>query len=385
MPTIVIPGTTMPWITAGGKNPSYNYGAGGGTNPILLASLSPGNILTITATGNVTPSSSDWPPNGPNGGSWISISGFNAEVFNHPSNYIPFSNIGICGLCGAFTDASGNVIVPVQIGSSCTLVVPPGAVQLQIGVNDIVGSFVDNSGSFSVSIVIGTMILNSLPIPMTMQTPYLDLRAPNNPKQFNALILDANPNGQVISPTLLFDDNNGNVSTVIPSPSTFTGSVRNKFTFQVNAGLGQQAYRISLKLDASVTVAPIVYQAEIYADILADIRASFDTYWLNLGTDETKICKQGYFDYTSTAAITVSLYADGATTAYYTFTLPANPVRSAVPMRVRFAPRLFRLVRLIAVSSSSFQMWSASLDVKPMMGGGNPGAKGYARQEVTSA
>jgi hypothetical protein len=230
-----------------------------------------------------------------------------------------------------------------------------------------------DDGGWSVT---GTLI--QTPIPFNLQTPYLDLGAPNNQKQFNILALDVNPNGQTITPVLLFDDNNGTVSPVTPSPSTFTGAVRNKFEFQVNSGLGQAAYRISLKLTGAVTAAPVLYQAELYAAVLADSRSSFDTYWVKFGTDESKLVKQGYFDYTTLDgnSITVALYADGAATPYFTFTLPANATRSEVPMRVRFPAQMLRLFRLIAASSGSFQFWSpVQLEWKPVIGS----AKGYAK------
>ena len=229
---------------------------------------------------------------------------------------------------------------------------------------------------------VGGMLVQ-LPIPMTLQTPYLDQGAPNNQKQYNVLTIDANPNGQTITPLLLFDDNNGNVASVAPSPATFTGSNRAKFQFQVNAGQGQQAYRISLQLSSSVVAAPEIYQADIYAAVLADVRSSYDTYLIKVAGDESGIVKQGFFDYTSTAAINVALYADGSTTPYFTFTLPLNPTRMEVPMRVRFSRndgaigvQSMRLFRLIATSTDTFQLWQPiTIEVKPLRGG----PKGYTK------
>ena len=107
-------------------------------------------------------------------------------------------------------------------------------------------------------------------------------------------------------------------------------------------------------------------------------------YNIKFGVDTFKFAKQGYFDYTSTAAITVSLYADGATTPYYQFTLPANPLRQSDPVRVRFAPLAFRLWRLVAVSqgtgsNNAFQFWSApEIEVKACDVGNS-----YQRQALT--
>lgn len=228
--------------------------------------------------------------------------------------------------------------------------------------------------------------LVQLPIPVTAQTSYSDQGAPNNQKQYNVLTIDANPAGQTITPLLLFDDNNGNVAPVTPSPSTFTGANRQKFQFQVNAGAGQQAYRASLQLSWAGTVAPEIYQADIYAAMLTDVRSSLDSYWLKFGTDGFKVVKQGYFDITSTAIITVNLYADGnMTTPFYTFTLTANPTRLSSPVRVRFGNvlgtgmRMLRMFRLIATSPAPFQLWSPlQVDVKMV---GTQG-KGYGMQAI---
>ena len=114
---------------------------------------------------------------------------------------------------------------------------------------------------------------------------------------------------------------------------------------------------MSLVHTMAVTVAPTFYQENIYAAVLADYRTSFDTYWLKLSTDQSKIVKQCYFDYTSTQVITVNLYADGNTIPYYTFTLPAEPSRLSVRrLFIAWKPRLWRM---IATCGGDFQFWSA--------------------------
>jgi hypothetical protein len=221
--------------------------------------------------------------------------------------------------------------------------------------------------------------LVKVPIPLTIQTPYDDQKAPHNPKNYNVLELDVNPNGSVIAPLLLFDDNNGVVSPVVPTPSTFTGAVRSKYQFQINSGLGQQAYRVSLQLSSAVTAAPELYQADLYAAVLTDARSSYDTYQIHLAGGESAICKQSFWDYTATAPINVSLYADGSAVPWFAFTLPANPTRSEVPMRVRHGSggtgmQSMRLFRLVATSAASFQFWQpVEIEVKPLRGG----PKGY--------
>lgn len=211
----------------------------------------------------------------------------------------------------------------------------------------------------------GTLVHDA--IPFTMQTPYFDQGAPNNPKQYNTLTLDADPNGQALYVKLLCDDNQGNIVEVIPNPTAAFGAGRQKFEFAINSGKGQQAYRASLKVYGYAKEAPVIYQADLYSMVLADNRVTFDTYWLNFSTDESKLVKQGFFDYTASHPITVDVFADGEDAPYYTFTLAANPTRQQVPERARFTPKLCRLFRLVATSSSAFQFWrTVRVDWKPV-------------------
>ena len=55
------------------------------------------------------------------------------------------------GLVGAFTDNTGEVIEPIWIGKGpVTITTPPGATQLQLGVND--SDFTENGGSWTISV-----------------------------------------------------------------------------------------------------------------------------------------------------------------------------------------------------------------------------------------
>jgi len=228
--------------------------------------------------------------------------------------------------------------------------------------------------------------LVQVPIALNLQTPYLDLGTPNNQKQWNNVTVDANPNNQTITAELLFDDNNGSVAPIVLG--TCVGGIRQKFQFPVNAGLGQQAYRASVQLTSSVTAAPIIYQADIDTALLAEQNATYDSYWIKFGVDESKLVKQTYIDYTCALPLSVSVYADGGTVPYYTFTLAANPTRSEVPTRVRMPAiklRLFRMVITIVngtPETGQFQVWSAiQVDQKMIIG---QGAKGYNRSELVS-
>jgi hypothetical protein len=181
--------------------------------------------------------------------------------------------------------------------------------------------------------------------------------------------------GQVLTVQLLFDDGIAPITLATVN----TGSTRQKVQLPVNAGLGQESYKMSVVLTIPALVAPILYQVNLYAAVLAANRSTFDTYWVKANTDESKLFKEGYFDYTSVAPITVSLYADGSTTPYYTFTLPTNTARASVPQRVRFPAIKCRMWRCVATSDQAFQWWTAPfVEWKPA------GASGYQRMELTT-
>lgn len=222
-------------------------------------------------------------------------------------------------------------------------------------------------------------VLAQTPISLNLQTPYQDQNMPNNQKQYNALTIDANTANQVLTVSLVFNDG---VTTLVLG--TIQSITREKFQLLVNTGLGQQAYRVSLMITGKVLVAPIIYQADIHAAPLAEERSSYDSYWIKFGTDESKLVKQGYFDYTSTAIVSCSLYADGNPVPYFMFTLPANPTRSQVAMRVRFIAKMLRLFRIVmtVAPGETLQVWSApQIDQKPVIGSG---AKGYAKSELVT-
>lgn len=218
-------------------------------------------------------------------------------------------------------------------------------------VQDQVGDYDD--GGWSGSALVKT------PIALTIQTPYRDLGKPHYPKQWNVLECDANSAGQLMSTTLMFDTE---PPLSVPLASFNTGNERDKVQLQINNGKGIPAYSMSLIHTISVTTAPVLYQENIYAAVLADYRTSYDSYWIKFGTDASKLVKQGYFDYTSTATILCNLYADGSDVPYFTFSLPAAPNRAVV--RVRFgnndginSAMIMRLFRIVANCSQAYQFW----------------------------
>lgn len=194
--------------------------------------------------------------------------------------------------------------------------------------------------------------LTKSPINMNLQAPYEDLGAPHFPKNWNTVEVDANTAGQDMTVILNFDE--GIAPLTIGTINTTT---RQKIQLEVNSGFGQESYKCSPEITASVFAAPFLYQMNVYAGVLAAARTSLDTYWIDFGTEASKICKQCYFDYTSTAPINIAIYADGSSSPYYTVTLPAAPNRSDI--RVRFPALKFRKFRMIVLCNESMQMWRA--------------------------
>ncbi len=210
------------------------------------------------------------------------------------------------------------------------------------------------------------------PINLAIQMPYNDLGKPHNPKQWNMLETDANTQNQTMATSLLFEDG----AVVLPLANLNTGLSRQKVELPVNAGAGQQAYRASIRHTMAVTVAPTLYQEAIHARVLAGVDSTFDTYWLKPFGDLSGFIKEGYFDYTATATITVSLFADSSETPYFTFTLPIQ--NSRYVQRVRFgnvnpaAPAFnCRLWRAIGTCTGSFQWWQHPRIMTRALGAGN--------------
>ncbi len=78
----------------------------------------------------------------------------NCLAFSNSSS-IPtvYPMLGLAGLVGAFTDGTGQVIQPVEVGALARLTVPSGATQLQLGINDdLYGGSLPNFGSFTVTV-----------------------------------------------------------------------------------------------------------------------------------------------------------------------------------------------------------------------------------------
>lgn len=209
------------------------------------------------------------------------------------------------------------------------------------------------------------------PIEIDLQTPSDDQRSPTIQKNYNEVTLDANTNGQPVTVTLSFND--GEFTEVLGQVTT---TQRARVNLNLNNGQGYQAYKCAMQITGAATTGRILlYQAKIRAIPLAETRQSLDTYWMDQGTAESKLCKQIYIDYNASAPISCSVYYDGAEIPWFVFTLPTYfGVRNS--FRQRLPAIKFRLIRLVLDSNGEdFQIWDSSgWETKPVAQG-----KGYEK------
>lgn len=209
----------------------------------------------------------------------------------------------------------------------------------------------DRVGTFDEENVGG--VVTDTPIALDLQTPYLDQGSPAAQKNYQNLTVDTNTNGETITATLLYND--GEQTEVV---GTFSTANRQKVNLNLNSGLGEQGYRVSLQLTGDTLSQVIFYQVAIRGTVLAETRQSFDTYWSTFGTDASKLMKDGYFDYNATAPLSGQIFYDQNEVPEFTFTLPASVPR--IVTRVRFPAVKFRLARLVITSTADFQLWPGS-------------------------
>jgi len=196
----------------------------------------------------------------------------------------------------------------------------------------------------------GLSIIHS-PIAIDLQSGYQNQGMPDIQKNYNELTIDANTNGETLTATLLFDD--GETTEVI---GTFSSTEREKINFTLNAGDGFDFYKCSLQITGSCTARVYLWQCSIRAIPLAKTRKSFDTYWLSQGSTDCKFARDSFYEYTSTAPITVRVSYDGANAPRFTFTLPSTGgIRQS--MRQRLPAVLYRMIRIVGTSDEDFQLW----------------------------
>jgi hypothetical protein len=136
--TFLVGAKTTPWSLTGFLNTAYDFGIHDGTAPVVYPpTLVPGQIIKVTyISGTVQCSDARPHVNGGGQASYVTGSSNGPNGTPFPTKYMPGSTLGLGGLCGAFTDGSGQVIQPLSIGLGGTFVVPAGASKLQFGIND---------------------------------------------------------------------------------------------------------------------------------------------------------------------------------------------------------------------------------------------------------
>jgi hypothetical protein len=215
---------------------------------------------------------------------------------------------------------------------------------------------------------------NTLAFTMSVQTPVFDEGMPKNPKVYQDVTVDGVfPSSATVK--AYFDD--GTSPLILGNAYTPT---RDQLVYSINAGTGQLSRNIGLGIQASLgtTPQPIrIYQAHYRFALEAQLRNSFDTYWLRYGSDEWKFIKQAWLEYTAQDTVTFSCYVDGNTkNPVLSFTLPASATRRAV--RVRLKPVKARMFRWVATSLGAFQIYGDShFEIK-----GITIDKGYSRQRI---
>lgn len=201
-------------------------------------------------------------------------------------------------------------------------------------------------------------------ITSSMQTPYSDQGMPAIQKSYQELTLDVNTHGGDVNVFLWFED--GQFSFPIGIVNTAT---RQKANFRLNNNLGYEFYKVSLQLTSGSPFFLYYYQCSLKYLPLAKTRKTFDTFWLKLGTDESKIVKQIYLEYTSNTTVFFDVYYDGSQVSGFSFSLPSSGgVRTVT--RVRLPAVSLRMIRIIGSAVADFQIWDSSkIEMKPLCEG----------------
>jgi hypothetical protein len=136
--TLVVGPKSTPWTLTGLLNGAYNFGVHDGTPPVAYTpTLVPGQVLKVSyISGTVRCSDARPHVNAAGQASYVTGSSNGPNGTPFPTKYMPGSTLGLGGLCGAFTDGSGQVIQPLSIGLGGQFVVPAGASRIQFGIND---------------------------------------------------------------------------------------------------------------------------------------------------------------------------------------------------------------------------------------------------------
>ena len=150
-----------PWLQS--LDPAYDYGAHDNAAPTIVNSansgidFTPGKVLTITYMSGLVSAGGSLPFTDANG-DLTSPYGCGPGLrepnkFHLPCFYTDLNKqTHLMELIGVFADGNGVIVgQPFTIGDGpCEAAVPPGAAQLQLGVNDDI--YYDNKGSLAIQV-----------------------------------------------------------------------------------------------------------------------------------------------------------------------------------------------------------------------------------------
>jgi hypothetical protein len=160
-PSFSVVGTSSPWEVNGTLNSSFNVSGiypSTGTAPISI-SVTPGQVVSIQYVSGTVTAGPGFGYYDANGGTSVINNqlnqGRNASI---TGKYIPGTfNFNANGLIGAFATATGQVITPINIGNTASVVAPAGATQLLLGTNDGT-NWSDDLGTWVVNIQVYTQV-----------------------------------------------------------------------------------------------------------------------------------------------------------------------------------------------------------------------------------
>ncbi len=218
----------------------------------------------------------------------------------------------------------------------------------------------------------------AVPVPYEITTASLDQGQPKNPKWYTELTVDINTNGQIVPIYLLLNNQDGQPQNVI-GPFSVNTPVREQINFKINSGLGVSSLNVAFDIVGEATQNFDLFQLHLKALVDAETRQSFDTFWTKYGSEQWKVCKQGYFEYISIQDTIVGCYQGGnMTTPVFTFVLPSTSGNRNI-IWIRFPSTKAKLWRFVGVSNFDFQVYPSShIEVKVL--GAN---KGYQPQPLT--
>jgi hypothetical protein len=162
---VSVSGQSGPWEWNGGLNTNYQYNQAAldqlpptvvAVNNLAGISLIPGDALTITYDSGFWYGGSGYGPFDASGAATY-LRNTQADCWNGPNAtpgyYLPTSDFPLrwMSLLGVFTDSAGGIINSLfVIGDANTVIVPQGAIKLELGAEDAI--YGDNSGAVTMRI-----------------------------------------------------------------------------------------------------------------------------------------------------------------------------------------------------------------------------------------